>query len=66
MFNFIRNWLQKRRDAKALARLKEHAIKWVQSKTIPAIYGDKVPVNVSAAVDLGAALAEAASRRRAP
>lgn len=44
------------------ARIKSDNIKWVASKINPRMYGDRIDLNVNQTVDIGAALAAAASR----
>jgi len=44
------------------ARLLSDNSKWILSKRKPKVYGDKIDVNISQTVDIGAALSEAKSR----
>jgi hypothetical protein len=44
------------------ARVKSENIRWILSKRKPTTYGDKIDINVTQTVDIGAALIEAKSR----
>lgn len=44
------------------ARLKSDNYKWLLSKRKPAIYGDKIDINVNQTIDIGTALQEARQR----
>ncbi len=48
------------------ARLKSENIRWLASKRKPAVYGDRLDVNVTQTVDIGQALADARSRAALP
>lgn len=44
------------------SRLKSDNYKWLLSKRKPAVYGDKIDINVNQTIDIGSALKEARSR----
>jgi hypothetical protein len=44
------------------ARLIIDTQRWMASKLIPKVYGDKLDINVTQTIDIGSALAEARSR----